>query len=259
MNSAMFSTVRSETEFRRAPYRFQTSAVHATWVAIVLGLPIALSPARGQDVAADSSTTELPKQHPSSSQEDESLADETWKSLFDGQALGDWKSTVFGGEGAVQVSDGNLVLRPGSPLTGVTWKGTELPSGSYELELEAKKTQGIDFFCGLTFPVGDNHCSLIVGGWAGSVVGLSNIDDQDASRNDTTRYLSFAKDRWYKIRVQVTDERIRAWIDDELVVDQELEGKRISVRAEVLLSRPLGICTFETEAAFRNLRWKPLP
>lgn len=176
-------------------------------------------------------------------------------SLFDGLTLENWKSTNFGGEGEVEVLDGNLVLHPGSPLTGVTWTGDELPTGEYELSLEAKKTKGIDFFCGLTFPVGESHCSLIIGGWAGSVVGLSTIDDKDASRNDTTKYMSFENDRWYKVKVRVTTEKIQAWIDDEQVVDQDRGDHKFSVRNEVVLSRPLGLCTFETEGHYRNLRW----
>lgn len=189
---------------------------------------------------------------------DEEDATDRGIELFDGKELGDWKPTNFGGEGEVVVEDGSLVLRPGSPLTGVTWDG-ELPEGSdYELSLEVKKTRGIDFFCALTFPVKKSHCSFIVGGWAGSVVGLSCLDGDDASRNDTTRYMSFEKDRWYKIRVRVSDERIQAWIDDEQVVDRDISETEVSLRAEVLLSRPLGLCSFETEAHYRNLRWTPL-
>ncbi|HRF00169.1 MAG TPA: DUF1080 domain-containing protein [Pirellulaceae bacterium] len=178
-------------------------------------------------------------------------------SLFDGQSLGDWKPTKFGGEGEVEVIDGQLVLHPGSPLTGVTWSG-EAPSGEYELTLEAKKTRGIDFFCGLTFPVGDEHCSLIVGGWAGSLVGLSCLDGNDAAHNDTKRYLTFEKDRWYRIKVRVTEQAIAAWIDDEQVIDQPRGNIEFSVRGEVLLSRPLGLCTFETEGVYRNLTWRPI-
>jgi hypothetical protein len=47
---------------------------------------------------------------------------------------------------------------------------------NYEIKLEAKKVTGNDFFCGMTFPVGDSFCSFIVGGWGGPVVGLSSID-----------------------------------------------------------------------------------
>jgi hypothetical protein len=54
--------------------------------------------------------------------------------------------------------------------------------------------------------------------------------------------------------VRVTGPRIQAWIDDEPVVDVDTTGKRVSVRAEVFDSRPLGIAAWQTKAAVRNIR-----
>ena len=73
---------------------------------------------------------------------------------------------------------------------------------------------GIDFFCGLTFPVKEDFCSFIVGGWAGAVVGLSTIDGLDASENETTKLMRFEKDEWYKIKLRVTFEKIETWINE---------------------------------------------
>ena len=75
------------------------------------------------------------------------------------------------------------------------------------------RVDGIDFFCGLTFPVADSHASFIVGGWGGTVVGISSIDGMDASENATTKYVKFQLKRWYKIRIRVTPTSIQAWID----------------------------------------------
>lgn len=61
-----------------------------------------------------------------------------------------------------------------------------MPVMNYELSLEAMRVDGSDFFCGLTFPVGSNFCSFIVGGWGGGVVGLSSLNSEDASQNETT-------------------------------------------------------------------------
>ena len=66
------------------------------------------------------------------------------------------------------------------------------------------KIEGADFMCGLTFPVGDSHASLILGGWGGTVAGISSIDGHDASENETSSFISFPKDRWYTIRMRVT-------------------------------------------------------
>jgi hypothetical protein len=176
-----------------------------------------------------------------------------WQDLFDGQQLGNWKPSAFGGEGDVYVENGRIILDFGQPLTGITYQG-EVPAVDYELRLEAMRVDGNDFFCALTFPVGDSHCSFVVGGWGGSVVGISSIDGEDASENNTTEYRAFQKGVWYRIRVRVTDAMLEAWIDDQLMVRQELEGRDLSTRPEVDLSKPLGIASFDTQAAVRGIQ-----
>lgn len=173
--------------------------------------------------------------------------------LFDGETLGRWEQTSFGGEGPVRVRDRAIVLEMGDPLTGVTWTGDALPP-AYELALEASRLSGSDFFCGLTFPVAGSHCSLILGGWGGGTVGLSTLDGRDASENETTREMRFEDRRWYAVRVQVTATHIRAWLDDQPIVDVAIAGRRIGIRPEVDPSRPLGIASFRTTAAIRAIR-----
>lgn len=179
-----------------------------------------------------------------------------WTPLFDGTALGQWEQTSFGGEGPVSVRDGAIVLGMGDPLTGVTWTGAPLPAG-YEIALEASRLAGSDFFCGLTFPVGTTHCSLILGGWGGTTVGLSSIDGLDASENETTREIRFEDGRWYRVRVAVTASHIRAWLDDESIVELATAGRRIGIRPEVQPSQPLGIACYRTRAGLRGIRFRP--
>ena len=178
-------------------------------------------------------------------------------SLFDGKTLDGWEITGFGTEGPVSVSEGNIVLAFGDGCTGVTWT-KDFPRNNYEVTLEAMRVSGNDFFCGMTFPVNESHCSLIVGGWGGPVVGLSTIDGNDAAHNSTKTLKKFDKNVWYKIKLQVTGENIVAWIDDELVVDFEIGDHVISIRPEVGLSRPFGITSWNTTAALRNIRLKVL-
>ncbi|HPP93703.1 MAG TPA: hypothetical protein PLT59_12530, partial [Bacteroidales bacterium] len=64
----------------------------------------------------------------------------------------------------------------------------------------------------------------------------------------------FDSDRWYKIKLRVTEEKIEAWIDDELIVNFTIDGKRLSIRPEVELSKPFGIASWQTTAALRNIR-----
>jgi 3-keto-disaccharide hydrolase len=178
--------------------------------------------------------------------------DGTWRELFDGKTLDGWTTTNFGGEGKVEIDAGRIVLGFGSDLTGITWKGP-LPRFDYEVKLEARREEGSDFFCGLTFPVNDSYCSLILGGWGGTVVGLSSIDGLDASENETSRLMNFELNKWYNVALKVTQQKIEAWIDGAKVIDQELAGRKISVRPEVELSRPFGLASWRTRAGLRKI------
>ena len=180
-----------------------------------------------------------------------------WRSLFDGKTLAGWKSTDFAGRGEVNVKNGTIVLETGQ-MTGITWTN-DLPRMNYELSLEAMRVEGSDFFCGLTFPVAKDPCSLIVGGWGGGVVGLSNLDSQDAANNETTKYMSFKTGQWYLIRLRVTEEKIEAWIDSDKMVDADIKDRTISIRLEVEESKPLGIASWSTTAALRNIKIRQLP
>jgi hypothetical protein len=173
--------------------------------------------------------------------------------LFDGKTLNGWEITNFGPQGPVHVSGDEIILGMGDGCTGITWKG-DFPPVDYEVTLEAMKVNGNDFFCGMTFPVGKDPCTLIVGGWGGSVVGLSSINGLDASENETMTTRQFEKDRWYKIRLKVTGQTIQAWIDNEIVVDFTIGENLLSIRPEVELSKPFGIASWRTTAALRNIR-----
>lgn len=183
---------------------------------------------------------------------------DNWQSLFDGLSLAGWQITDFGGHGEVKVEKGQLSLGMGAMLTGVNLTRTnDVPKMDYEVGLDAMKVDGSDFFCGLTFPVGDSCCSLIVGGWGGAVVGISSLDSLDASENETTKWMSFEQKRWYRVRVRVTKGKIEAWIGKEKVIDANVAGKRISVRpGEIELNQPFGIAAYQTAAALRDIQWR---
>jgi hypothetical protein len=111
----------------------------------------------------------------------------------------------------------------------------------------------------MTFPAGKDPCTLIVGGWGGTLVGLSSIDGYDASENETTTRMKFETGRWYNIALEVREETIKAFIDDSLVVDFTRNGKKLSIRPEVGLSQPFGIASWNTTAALRNIRLVEIP
>ena len=179
------------------------------------------------------------------------------KSLFDGKSLTGWKKIEFGGSGDIEVEDGEIILYMGEVLTGIKLDGEPPLKTNYELSLEAKRLDGVDFFCALTFPIAGSHSTFVVGGWGGGLVGISSIDGMDASENSTGSVQKLEDDTWYKIRVRVTDTHLSAWIDTKEVVSFTHEGRKMGMRfGEIEECVPLGIATFQTKAAIRNIRIK---
>ncbi len=206
-------------------------ALAAAWILLLWGLGAAAAPAQSAG-----------KEEPG------------WRPLFDGKTLAGWKGTEFVGEGPVKVEDGQILLEAGTDLTGITWEGPELPTTSYELALQARRVKGSDFFAGVTFPVADSFCSVILGGWGGTVVGLSSINGRDASENETSQSITFENGRWYSVRIRVTPATIEVWLDDRRIINQDLKGNKFDTRIEMEPSKPLGIASWRTTAAIRQIR-----
>lgn len=186
--------------------------------------------------------------------------DDKAKHLFDGKTLAGWHiadTGDFRDHGKIEVVNGEIRIAQGDPASGISWKGP-LPRMDYEIELSAKRTGGMDFFCGLTFPIGEEPCTWIVGGWGGGVIGLSNINGSSAVENETTTYKEFQQDRWYKLRLRVTQSAVQAWIDDEQVIDLDSSDKEFNVWLQQGPMKPLGIATWDTAAAIKDLRLKPI-
>ncbi len=178
--------------------------------------------------------------------------------LFDGKSLAGWKVTDFTAHAEAHVQTNELVIEAGELLSGITFTN-KIPKVNYEVSLEARRLEGSDFFCGLTFPVESTNCTLIVGGWGGGLVGISSLDDLDAAENETASLKKFETGVWYSIRVRVTDNKIEAWLDEKRVVDVSTKGRKLGLRAgEIKLSCPLGLATYQTRAGYRNIVLKEL-
>ncbi|MEZ6013799.1 MAG: DUF1080 domain-containing protein [Planctomycetota bacterium] len=166
-----------------------------------------------------------------------------------------FEETAFGGEGLASIDANRIELEPGVPLSGVTWTGA-LPSAPYELEVEFTKRFGNDFPCAITFPVAGSWLTLVLGGWGGTVCGLSSLDGEDAARNDTRFVRAFAPGARVLARLEVDEAAVRAWLDGELVVDVALAGRAVGVRPEMLPSRPLGLAAFATSTVVHRVAWR---
>jgi hypothetical protein len=182
-----------------------------------------------------------------------------WTALLDGKSLTNWAVSDFVGHGPVTVADGKVRIAAGEDLGGIKWTNGPLPKTDYEISIDVVKVSGRDFFCGLTFPVANSSCSLIVGGWGGGLIGLSSLDDLDASENETTRSMSLETGRWYHVVLRVTSKRIQAWLDKEKVVDVSIVGHKVSLRpGPIYLSEPLGVATYSTTAELKDLKLRLL-
>ena len=183
--------------------------------------------------------------------------DEGWVELFDGETLKGWTVPEFGGDGDVEVRDGAIQIGTGYLATGIKYTGN-VPRENYEVELEGQRVEGTDFWCALTFPVGKGHVSLVLGGWGGSLVGISCIDGMDASENATTEIIDFENGRWYTVRVRVTEKDFQCFLDDKKIIEVDRFGKAFDVRLEVEPCIPQGIATWQTHGAIRGIRMREI-
>ncbi len=180
-------------------------------------------------------------------------------SLFDGKTLDGWKEVDFAGKGKIAIkTNGVLEIGAGDELTGLVY--TKKPvRQNYELTLEGRRTMGSDFFCGLTFPVATNSCTLILGGWGGSLTGISSFDGLDASENQFSSSVEYEMNRWYKIRIRVTPEKIDAWLDDKQIIKAPIEEHRLGMRGgDIEMCVPLGVATWQTRGELRNIKLRKL-
>ena len=175
-----------------------------------------------------------------------------------------WQPINFGGEGDVYFKDGALDLDYGNPLTGVLYKGdiTELfgeDLENYAITMQAQRVEGVDMFAAVTFPVGkDGHVSLVLGGWAGAITGISNLDGLNASENDTTQFHNMPEGQWFKVKIMVTTDKIECWLDDKKLVDvKRADYTKYDTHGAVVDTKPFGLFNYSTWGRIKDLKvWK---
>lgn len=179
-----------------------------------------------------------------------------WK-LLGTEFANAWKKAGIENEGSFSILHGELRLEPGQPMTGARfagWETHDMPRSHYAIEYEAMRVEGDDFFASVTFPVNDTHVSLIVGGWGGAVVGISSIDDMDANENNTRGNGVFENNVWHKVRMEVRDDDLRAWIDSKLFVNVSTKGHTLGLRpGDIEKCVPFGFSSYMTRARIRDV------
>lgn len=169
---------------------------------------------------------------------------------------GKWVGTE-GGE--VTEEENVLRLGFGEMLTAAKWTG-EVPVAPFELEYDACRVNGTDFFGAVTFPTGnDENVTFVLGGWGGGLIGISSIDDLDASENETGQAMGFETGRWYRVRIVREPAKIIVSIDDEKVIDVSTEGRKLSLRpGPISACLPFGFGSWQTTGEIRGVRWRKL-
>ncbi|WP_395751513.1 DUF1080 domain-containing protein [Prosthecobacter sp.] len=181
-----------------------------------------------------------------------------WRLLSD-EFLPAWKAAHIPDEGKVTIEEGEIKLETGRPMTGARlelskWKEAEMPATRYSIEYEAMRVEGNDFFGTVTFPVNESHVSLVVGGWGGTLVGISSIDEMDASENNTRGNARFENNRWHLVRIEVRDDDLRAWINGRLFVNTSTKGHKLGLRdGEIEKCTPFGFTSYDSRARIRNV------
>jgi hypothetical protein len=179
--------------------------------------------------------------------------------IMSGTLLEEWQEAEITGSGGIAKDPEGITLKAGAPMTGVTfpaWEKLALPLSGYRVTYEAMRVEGADFFGSLTFPVGSlqSHLTLVLGGWGGSLVGLSNLDGLDASENGTGSSHRFENGQWYRVLLEVRAESLQVWIDDKRVILQSLQGKQLSLRhGDIDRCLPFGFATFGSTGKIRNV------
>ena len=183
---------------------------------------------------------------------------QSWR-LLEPPLLAHWQSADVEGGGAVDLQPHELSLGMGKPMTCVRFTGWEtlhLPVTDYAVEFEAMRMEGQDFFGAVTFPVRslDTCATLVTGGWGGGLVGISSIDEQNANENSTRGEHQFVNGQWYRFRLEVRSEELKAWLDGRLVINTSIKARTISLRpGDIEKCAPFGVATYLTEGKVRNL------
>lgn len=184
---------------------------------------------------------------------DSNQSDQNEWILFNGKILDNWEIIDFSLQSSIHIEKDSIIFKRSNATRGIKWL-RDIPAINYEVTLEVMRMEGIDLFCGLTFPIYEDVMTLVIGDYGGSVVGLSCIDGVYALNNETCIMRSFQDNHWYHIRLRVTDKAVLAWIDGKEMVHFLLEDHELSLLSKFAFFYPFGIACGRTKTALRNIQ-----
>ena len=80
----------------------------------------------------------------------------------------------------------------------------------------------------------------------------------DASENETSQSIRVTSGRWLTNPSPGDGREDQAWIDERRIVDVALKGNQVDTRIEMILSQPIGVASWRTKAALRDIRLRRL-
>ena len=179
--------------------------------------------------------------------------------LLDEPKASRWQQAGIPDEGMISVENGEITVGVGLPMTGckyAAWTEEGLPGTNYSISYEAMRVEGDDIFGMCTFPVSSHeaHATFVIGGWGGTLTGISSIDFKDASENSTRAEQRFENGIWHRVLIEVRPDDLRAWVNDRLVVNLSIKGRSVTLRPGFIdHCLPFGFATWNTVGKVRKV------
>ena len=183
-----------------------------------------------------------------------------WRDLFDGKTLDGWRTPKSGAfvNGKAEVKDHCIALQAESDGAGIA-ATQPVPAVGYEVTADATRSGGRGDFCTLVFPIAGQQCVLYVGGAEeGNAFALGYVDGSRFADDELTRRVDYERGRYYRIRLRVMPDTVRAWLDGEEMLDLATEGRRLEVGTYVPELVPFGVYAWNSQALIRSIRIREL-
>ena len=184
-----------------------------------------------------------------------------WRDLFDGKTLDGWRTPKSGAfvNGKAEVKDHCIALQAESDGAGIA-ATQPVPAVGYEVTADATRSGGRGDFCTLVFPIAGQQCVLYVGGGddEGNAFGLGYVDGSRFADDELTRRVEYERGRYYRIRLRVMPDTVRAWLDGREMLDLATAGRRLEVGTYVPELVPFGVYAWNSQALIRSIRMREL-
>jgi hypothetical protein len=162
--------------------------------------------------------------------------------LFEGIDLTGWR-TVGADGSAIEVVDGELQMASRGGYVGLALDRSPLPRQDFELQFDCKWTQPDGPSLAVVVPVPTGEVAVRVWRDRGALTGVERLDGRDAAANLTLKSLTLELGAWYRVRVQVTDRMLFAWLNDLRLARVVTVGTHVSLPPALEAHRGLSINT----------------